>query len=335
MGNFVDTLFVVDEDYRICSHKLFRQGGLAWEEVSSIGKTPMEIFSGHSQEQCPTYRALRHNEIAINKLMKVVYKGEEYKSIVNTFLVRQNGRTVGAVTTGQILDGDLARYSITVPEPMSLQKNRLYEVTDIVGQSQEMTLLRQKILKVAASNSNVFIHGETGTGKELVAQSLHSHSPNRNGRFISQNCAAIPQTLMESLFFGTTKGSFTGAQNKPGIFEIADGGTVFLDELNSMDLNVQAKLLKVIEERRPSPGSAARPPNASMFGSSAPSTNPRTGACWNRASARTCSTGWRRSRSSCRRAAGAAVGHPRPGDAFHPEVQPGDVHQHRGGFPKP
>ena len=249
LGNFVDTLFVVDEDYRICSHKVFRQGGLAWEEVSSIGKTPMEIFSGHSEEQCLTYRALRYNEIAINKLVRVVYKGEEYKSIVNTFLVRQNGRTVGAVTTGQILDGDLARYSITVPEPLSLQKNRLYEVTDIIGQSQEMTLLRQKILKVAASDSNVFIHGETGTGKELVAQSLHSHSPNRDGPFISQNCAAIPQTLMESLFFGTTRGSFTGAQNKPGIFEIADGGTVFLDELNSMDLSMQAKLLKVIEEK--------------------------------------------------------------------------------------
>lgn len=94
------------------------------------------------------------------------------------------------------------------------------------------------------------IYGETGTGKELVAQSIHSSSSRKNKFFISQNCAAIPQTLLESIFFGTTKGSYTGAENKAGIFELADGGTIFLDEINSMDLNMQAKLLKAIEEKR-------------------------------------------------------------------------------------
>jgi arginine utilization regulatory protein len=219
LGNFVDTLIVVDENYRICSHKVFRQGGLSWEEVSSIGRKPTEVFSGFTQ------------------------------AVVNTFLVRQHGRTVGAVITGQILDGDLVRYSINVPEPQSLRKHRLYEVADIIGGSPEMAALRQKLPRVAASRSNVFIHGETGTGKELVAQSLHTSGPNRDGRFISQNCAAIPQTLLESIFFGTARGGFTGAQDKPGIFELADGGTIFLDELNSMDPGMQAKLLKAIEEK--------------------------------------------------------------------------------------
>jgi arginine utilization regulatory protein len=249
LGNFVDTLIVVDENYRICYHKVFRQGGLAWEEASSIGKTPVELFSGFTREQCLTYRALRYNEVTVNKLVRVVYKDEEYAAVVNTFPVRQDGRTVGVVTTGQILDGDLARFTINVPEPVAIQEDRLYDVTDIIGDSPEMAQLRQKILRVAASGSSVFIYGETGTGKELVAQSLHVNCPGRAGRFISQNCAAIPQTLLESIFFGTSKGSFTGAQNKPGIFEMAKGGTVFLDEMNSMDLGMQAKLLRAIEEK--------------------------------------------------------------------------------------
>ena len=79
---------------------------------------------------------------------------------------------------------------------------------------------------------------------------LHSASERKNKKFISQNCAAIPATLLESIFFGTVKGAYTGAENKAGIFESADGGTIFLDEINSMDINLQAKLLRVLEERK-------------------------------------------------------------------------------------
>lgn len=110
--------------------------------------------------------------------------------------------------------------------------------------------MKYKIHKVSKTSSSVLIYGETGTGKELVAQSIHSSSSRRSNRFISQNCAAIPHTLLESIFFGTTKGIYTGAENKPGIFELADGGTIFLDEINSMDLSMQAKLLKAIEEKK-------------------------------------------------------------------------------------
>jgi arginine utilization regulatory protein len=249
LGNFVDTLFVVDEDWRICSHKMFRQGGLSWEETASIGKTPAELFPNLDRERCPSWRAIHENEITINKRLKVFYQGAEYEAVVNTFLIVEHGRTVGAVTTGKLLDEAWLRTTISVPEAPAIRKNRLYDVTDIIGGSPETERLRQRILTVAASPASVFIYGETGTGKELVAQAIHSRSPRRNARFLSQNCAAIPQTLLESLFFGTTRGSFTGAQNKPGIFEIAHGGTVFLDELNSMDLGMQAKLLKAIEDR--------------------------------------------------------------------------------------
>jgi arginine utilization regulatory protein len=249
LGNFVDTLFVVDENWCICSHKIFRQGGLAWEEVGSIGKTPAEIFTNLKPEDCPSYRALHNNEITISKELKAVYKGVEYHAIVSTFLIVEQGRTIGAVTSAKLLDQEYVRSSINVPEFPSLKKNRLYEGSDIVGSSQETAGIRQKIQTVAPSATSVFVYGETGTGKELVAQAIHSGSPRRNARFISQNCAAIPTALLESLFFGTAKGGFTGALNKPGIFELANGGTVFLDELNSMDLGVQSKLLKAIEDR--------------------------------------------------------------------------------------
>lgn len=102
---------------------------------------------------------------------------------------------------------------------------------------------------VAKNQTNVLIYGETGTGKELFAQSIHNYSSYQTGPFISVNCAAIPNTLLESMFFGTTKGAYTGAVNTPGLFEQAENGTIFLDEINSMDMTLQAKILKVIENR--------------------------------------------------------------------------------------
>ncbi len=113
-----------------------------------------------------------------------------------------------------------------------------------------MELIKERIPMIADTDSSVLIYGETGTGKELVAQSIHTASKRRNKKFVSQNCAAIPGNLLESILFGTTKGSYTGAENKPGLFEIASGGTLFLDEINSMEISVQPKLLKAIEKSR-------------------------------------------------------------------------------------
>ena len=113
-----------------------------------------------------------------------------------------------------------------------------------------MEELKERIRHVARNNSTVLIMGETGTGKELVAQSLHTCSDRADKPFISQNCAAIPANLLEGIFFGTEKGSYTGAETRKGLFELADGGTLFLDEINSMELSMQAKLLKVLEEKK-------------------------------------------------------------------------------------
>jgi transcriptional regulator with GAF, ATPase, and Fis domain len=120
---------------------------------------------------------------------------------------------------------------------------------DIVGQSKVMRGVFNQIVKVAPKESTVLLAGETGTGKELIARSIHQHSKRRDNPFIAINCAAIPEGLLESELFGHEKGAFTGANTrKPGKLELADGGTLFLDEIGDMPLETQAKVLRAIEE---------------------------------------------------------------------------------------
>ena len=110
--------------------------------------------------------------------------------------------------------------------------------------------LKQTIRTVASTASTVLVYGESGTGKELVARAVHVCSPRAAEPFVSVNCGAFPETLLESELFGYVKGAFTGAnQNKRGLFEVADGGTIFLDEISEMSLAMQVKLLRVLQER--------------------------------------------------------------------------------------
>ena len=119
----------------------------------------------------------------------------------------------------------------------------------ILGQCDAMRLLFRRIKKVAPTQATVLIQGESGTGKELVARSIHSHSTRSNGPMISVNCAAIPETLIESELFGHEKGSFTGATAaRTGLIEAASGGTLFLDEIGELPLEAQARLLRVLQE---------------------------------------------------------------------------------------
>ena len=121
---------------------------------------------------------------------------------------------------------------------------------ELLGNSPAMQELRQLIRKVARTQATVLIQGESGTGKELVARAIYRESPRAHGPFIKVNCAAIPENLIESEFFGHEKGAFTGAINKrEGRFELAHGGTILLDEISEISPSVQAKLLRVLQER--------------------------------------------------------------------------------------
>lgn len=126
-----------------------------------------------------------------------------------------------------------------------------YSFENIIGESKVMQKLTKLLRAVAATDVTVLIHGESGTGKELVARSLHNSSHRSDRRFTAIDCASLPETLIEAELFGHEKGAFTGAvRSRPGKFEITKGGTVFLDEIGNIPLSTQAKLLRVLEERR-------------------------------------------------------------------------------------
>lgn len=120
----------------------------------------------------------------------------------------------------------------------------------IIGQSRPMKIIFEKILKVAPTGSTVMITGESGTGKELVARAIHANSDRKDNEFVAVDCSSLVENLLESELFGHVKGSFTGAlQTKHGFFELANHGTFFFDEIANLSLNIQAKLLRVIQER--------------------------------------------------------------------------------------
>lgn len=134
---------------------------------------------------------------------------------------------------------------VLFPETLLAENDR-----PIVAVSSKMREIIHLARKVAPSDASVFIQGESGTGKELIARYIHRNSPRRQGPFVAINCAAIPETLLESELFGYERGAFTGAtRQKPGKFELARGGTILLDEVTEMPLHLQAKLLRVLQER--------------------------------------------------------------------------------------
>jgi DNA-binding NtrC family response regulator len=140
------------------------------------------------------------------------------------------------------------------------EREEEYQHYGIVGRSRPVQEMIRTAELVAASKSTVLITGETGTGKELLARAIHDRSAQRDRPLIKVNCAAIPETLLESELFGHVRGAFTGAvQNKKGKFALADGSSIFLDEIGTMSLTLQAKLLRVLQEREVEPLGSDRP----------------------------------------------------------------------------
>ncbi len=141
-------------------------------------------------------------------------------------------------------------------ENQLLQKEmaETFRFDEIIGSSPAMQQVFQLLKKVIPTDTTVLIQGETGTGKELIARAIHFNSPRRHRLFVSQNCAAVPEGLLESELFGYIKGAFTGAtKDKKGLFQLADGGTIFLDEIGETSLEFQKRLLRVLQEREVHP----------------------------------------------------------------------------------
>lgn len=220
-------------------------------ENDIIGKSLFDIYSSISPETSTLMEVMRTGQPILNTFRRQTnYKGEEYGAICSTFPISSGDQIIGAIEIFWYMEERSKYLNIFLAGTQKGLQNKRHALDDIVSTSGIMQELKEKIIKVAGTSSTIMISGETGTGKELVGQAIHSYGSRSQGLFISQNCASIPENLLESILFGTVKGAFTGAENRTGLFEATCGGTLMLDEINSMDPLVQAKLLRAIEEQR-------------------------------------------------------------------------------------
>lgn len=249
--NYIDGIMVTNKDGYIEYYNNFRPDVNNLKEREVYGKHIFDVYPNLTKATSSIMRVLESGEPISNEYQTLMtFKGHSIRAVNTTMPIKNKDEIIGAVDVSRYIDSEYERKNITLSLKDNEDKKSLYTLDDIITNSKSMELVKDKIPMIADTDSSVLIYGETGTGKELVAQSIHTCSSRRDKRFVSQNCAAIPGNLLESILFGTVKGSYTGAENKPGLFEIASGGTLFLDEINSMEIGVQAKILKAIEEKQ-------------------------------------------------------------------------------------
>ena len=219
-----------------------------------IGKRVADIYRLDWHESM-IFRCLEAETPIIGRLFFYrTCKGKLANTIHSVFPLHVDGRMAGAicfVKNYNLLEKVMSGYSTLSPHtPPELANGTRYQFSDIMGVEKNLLHALTMARLAAESSSPVMLFGETGSGKEMFAQSIHNYSPRRDNPFVGINCAAIPDTLLEGLLFGTVKGAFTGAVDKMGLFEQANGGTLFLDEINSMPIALQAKLLRVLQEKK-------------------------------------------------------------------------------------
>lgn len=222
------------------------------------GKHLLDVFDVEADDST-TLEALRM-EAPVRYRFKHYYSrtGTELFTVNSAFPVKMDGKTIAALALEENISviyrkaEQLEKLQSAVKEKVSessdYRRDTGYSFDNLIGHHPGIKKLRELAKKVAYQDNNVLIVGETGTGKEIIAQSIHRASARKKAPFVALNCAAIPEGLIESILFGTAKGSFTGSADKKGLLEEADKGTLFLDELNSMSLSMQAKVLRALQE---------------------------------------------------------------------------------------
>src|SRR3954468_839834 len=227
----------------IYNKKMMQMESMDFQDV--INKNLLDVFMFKDDQTSTLVKALQEGKETSN--VKQTYfnnKGREITTINNTIPIYSGSELQGAVE----IANDVTKLERLIKGNMSKGTTK-YTFDQIIGTSQAIKDVIESAKRATRTSSYVLIVGDTGTGKELFAQSIHNGSERLSGPFISQNCAALPDNLIESLLFGTKRGAFTGAMDTPGLFEQANGGTLLLDEINSLNLNLQAKLLRVLQEK--------------------------------------------------------------------------------------
>ncbi len=216
-----------------------------------------EVFRNMKAENSTLLQALEYGKSTWRQEQTYLNKdGREITTVNTTVPVLDGERVLAAVEIAKNIT-DIQRMSDTILElrkeiddPRRSKQKRIqkYNFSNLLGQNRDFLETLSLARKAARSPASCIIYGETGTGKELIAQSIHFDSDRKDKPFLAQNCAAVPASLLEGILFGTAKGGFTGAVDRAGLFEQADEGTLLLDEINSMPLELQGKLLRVLQE---------------------------------------------------------------------------------------
>ncbi len=255
---------VIDEGVQVVGRDgrtLFYNSAMAKMEDTArdevLGKKFSEAFSQIPETESTMHRALIENKSTQSSQQTYLNKyGKEITTVNTTFPIEVDGRVVAAVeiakdiTHFKNMSDTLLELQEESIKPLKMEHPRIrhYNFADIIGENKEFLDIIHVAKKAALTKASVFIYGETGTGKELIAQSIHYDGDRQNGPFLAQNCAALPESLLESILFGTAKGGFTGAVDRAGLFEQANGGTLLLDEISAMPYELQSKLLRVLQE---------------------------------------------------------------------------------------
>lgn len=248
-----DGVFTVDRQWRITSFNRAAEAITGVPRQEAVGRRCADVFrSSMCGADCALQQTLKTGKPIIGKSAYIIdSEGNRIPISISAAVLRDTeGRVVGGAETFR----DLSEV-----EALRRELAGKFHVGDLTSRSPLMQRLFEVLPAVAASPSTVLILGETGTGKERVARTIHSLSPRHQGSFIAVNCGALPDTLLESELFGYKAGAFTGAnKDKPGRFALAKGGTLFLDEISEVSPALQVRLLRVLQERTYEPLGATR-----------------------------------------------------------------------------
>jgi len=248
LDSVADGVFAVDPKFRIIYLNRAAQRITGFSEKEALGKQCFEVFRANL---CAHDCALRHT----------IKTGETLRDVRVDILTKDNDERPLSISTavlktpaGRLLGGVEVFRDLSELETLRRQVQDRYVFQDLIGRSRSMQEIFHLLPTLATSDATVLIQGASGTGKELVARALHELGPHKDGPYERVNCGALPGTLLESELFGHAKGAFTDAKHeKPGRFQLAEDGTILLDEVGEIPLPLQVKLLRALQEREVQP----------------------------------------------------------------------------------